>query len=304
MAAIPVIVSLMVFGVIVYGGWWLMNRREQAAKNRSLAMVQGYASNNIHEALEAARRQESVLRTAVLSLGEALTTKRQRERIERNALYAGKNDPALVEELIIRKVIFMLAGLVFGLLLAMLLSGGIWWIFVPVMTVAGLFLPDLLIYNEGLKRDEEMQRRLPDALDMLNLCVESGLSFQAAMSQVADNQSGPVAEEFGVALKEMQLGRTRSEALTALAGRTRTEDVQRFVSAMLQVDKIGVPVAAVLREQAREMRAKRYARARELAQKVPVKILIPLMLCLLPALFIIILGPAAYSIYKVFAETL
>ncbi len=149
-----------------------------------------------------------------------------------------------------------------------------------------------------------MERKLPDALDMLNLCVESGLSFQAAMSQVADNQTGPVAEEFGVALKEMQLGRSRAEALSALGGRTRAEDVRRFVSAMLQVDKIGVPVATVLREQAKEMRAKRYARARELAQKLPVKILMPLMLCLLPALFIIILGPAAYSIYQVFTETL
>ena len=101
----------------------------------------------------------------------------------------------------------------------------------------------------------------------------------------------------------MQLGRSRGEALSAMAGRTRQVDVQRFVSAMLQVDKIGVPVATVLREQAKEMRAKRYARAREQAQKVPVKILMPLMLCFLPALFVIILGPAVYSIVQVFSST-
>jgi tight adherence protein C len=149
-----------------------------------------------------------------------------------------------------------------------------------------------------------MTKRLPDALDLLNLCVESGLSFSAAVTQVANNQAGPVAEEFAVVLKEMQLGRSRSQALEAMAGRTRQQDVQRFVWAMLQVDKLGVPVAAVLREQAKEMRAKRYARAREQAQKVPLKILMPLMLCFLPALFVIILAPAVYSLYKVFSETI
>ena len=124
------------------------------------------------------------------------------------------------------------------------------------------------------------------------------------MTQVANNQTGPVAEEFSVALQEMQLGRSRSQALEAMAGRTRQADVQRFVWAMMQVDKLGVPVAAVLREQAKEMRAKRYARAREQAQKVPLKILMPLMLCFLPALFVIILGPAVYSLYKVFSEVI
>ena len=147
-----------------------------------------------------------------------------------------------------------------------------------------------------------MAKRLPDALDMLNLCVESGLSFAAAVGQVAANQKGPVADEFKIALQEMQYGRSRAEALTAMAGRTKQDDIERFVSAMLQVDKLGVPVATVLREQAKEMRAKRYSRAREQAQKVPVKILMPLMLCFLPALFIIILGPAAFSIAEVFSN--
>ena len=105
-----------------------------------------------------------------------------------------------------------------------------------------------------------------------------------------------------VPLQVVMDGRSRAEALTAMAGRTKQEDVERFVSAMLQVDKLGVPVATVLREQAKEMRAKRYSRAREQAQKVPVKILMPLMLCFLPALFIIILGPAAFSIAEVFSN--
>ena len=135
-----------------------------------------------------------------------------------------------------------------------------------------------------------MGAELPDALDMLNLCVECGLSFQAALAQVADEPEG--CGRSGVpGLQEMQLGVPRARR-RGDGGRTQQEDLQRFVSAILQVDKLGIPVAAVLREQAREMRAKRFSRAREQAQKVPVKILMPLMLCFLPGLFIIILGPA------------
>jgi tight adherence protein C len=197
---------------------------------------------------------------------------------------------------------FLIVGLALGWLQAVAL-GGLWWLAPLVLGIFGYFVPDILLYNQGIKRDEEMGKGLPDALDMLNLCVESGLSFQAALSQVAINQDGPVADEFALTLQEMQYGRSRGQALEALAVRARQPDIQRFVSAMLQVDKLGVPVATVLREQAKEMRAKRYARAREMAQKVPVKILMPLMLCFLPALFVIILGPAVYGIVQVFSNT-
>lgn len=297
---VPLLASLVVFILVVYVGVLVVQRRDAAAKRRSLAMVQGYASNNVHEAIVAAERQDSAIRTTLLGLGNRLTSRKARERIARHALFAGRNDPAAAEDVIVRKVIYLLLGVALGWLVGYSL-GGWWWLALPAMGLGAFYVPDLLIYNQGLKRDEEIAKRLPDALDMLNLCVESGLSFQAAMSQVAANQKGPVAEEFAVALQEMQYGRSRAQALTAMAGRTRQDDVQRFVNAMLQVDKIGVPVATVLREQAREMRAKRYARAREQAQKVPVKILMPLMLCFLPALFVIILGPAVYAIVQVFS---
>jgi tight adherence protein C len=298
---VPLIVSLLVFGLIVYAGYAVVQSRESAAKRRSLALVSGYATNNVSQALADAQAEDSLIRTTLLSIGMKLTTKGAYERLSKQALYAGKNDPRSADDLVVRKVVFAVLGLLLGLLIGYGL-GGLWWLAFPVMTIFLFFVPDILVYNEGLKRQEEIARRLPDALDMLNLCVESGLSFQAAMAQVASNQSGPVADEFGIALQEMQFGRSRGEALAAMSGRTRQQDVQRFVSAMLQVDKIGVPVAVVLREQANEMRAKRYARAREQAQKVPVKILMPLMLCFLPALFVIILGPAAYSIVQIFKD--
>lgn len=300
---IPGLAAAVVFVAIVYAGVLTVRVREGRIKRRSLALVAGYASEDPHSALVRAEQQDSLIRGTVIWLGGRLVTPGARRRIERQSLYAGRNDPAAVEDIVIRKVIYLIGGAVLGLLIGVSL-GGLWWLTVPALGAFAFVVPDILIYNAGLKRELEMAKKLPDALDLLNLCVESGLSFQAAVTQVANNQDGPVAEEFSVALQEMQLGRSRSQALEAMAGRTRQEDVQRFVWAMMQVDKLGVPVASVLREQAREMRAKRYARAREQAQKVPLKILMPLMLCFLPALFVIILGPAVYSIYLVFSGTI
>ena len=124
--------------------------------------------------------------------------------------------------------------------------------------------------------------------------------MQAALARVAEHQSGPVVAEFDRVLQEMQLGLSRADAFEALARRTKQEDMHRFVAAILQVDKLGIPVAAVLNEQAVEMRKKRQSRAREQAQKVPVKLLGPLLLCFLPGLFIIILGPAIVTVADVF----
>lgn len=162
--------------------------------------------------------------------------------------------------------------------------------------VAGFFMPDLLLYNTGIKRQQKIQRDLPDAMDMLTICVESGLGFDAAMARVARNSKGPVAAEFSRALQEIQIGKSRSQALRSLAGRTTVAELRAFTSALIQAGELGIPVADVLREQAGEMRLRRRQRAEEKAQQVPVKILFPLIGCLFPALFIIVIGPGALSI--------
>jgi tight adherence protein C len=132
--------------------------------------------------------------------------------------------------------------------------------------------------------------------------VEAGLGFQAALGQVATLQDGPVAEEFSRVLREMQLGQSRQDALTALADRTRDEDLLRFIAAMAQVDRLGIPIAAVLREQARDMRARRRDRARERAQKVPVKIMLPVVFCFFPMLIGIVIAPAGMQIARMFSS--
>ena len=165
---------------------------------------------------------------------------------------------------------------------------------------AGFFLPDLLLHNVGLKRQERIQKDLADTVDLLVISIQAGLGFDAALSQVARNTTGPLAGEFQRVLQEMQIGKTRREAFQALADRVSAQDVQHFVAAIVQADALGVPISGVLAEQAGEMRTRRRQRAEEQAQKVPVKILFPLMTLVLPALFIVILGPAVLQILEAF----
>ncbi len=161
---------------------------------------------------------------------------------------------------------------------------------------AGFYLPDLLLYNTAIKRQALIQAALPDAMDMLTVCVEAGLGFDAAMARVARNAEGPVAAEFSRVLQEIQIGKSRTQALRAMANRTTVAELRAFVSAMVQAGELGIPVADVMRVQSKEMRLRRRQRAEEKAQQVPVKILFPLILCLFPALFVIVIGPGAISI--------
>jgi tight adherence protein C len=162
--------------------------------------------------------------------------------------------------------------------------------------VAGLYLPDLLVYNSGVKRQAKIRNTAPDTLDMLTVCVEAGLGFDAALAQVARNTQGPLAGECARVLQEMQFGNSRVQALRALSDRTTVNELRVFVSALIQASELGVPVARVLREQSSEMRIRRRQRAEEQAQKVPVKILFPLIFTLFPALFVVVIGPGAISI--------
>ena len=173
--------------------------------------------------------------------------------------------------------------------------------FAVIAALVGYMAPNMYLYQKAYDRTKAIQKALPDALDLLTISVESGLGFDAALSQVARNTDGPLAEEFARVLQEMQIGLGRGDALRALGDRTHVPELKGFVSAMVQADAFGIPIAQVLRVQAREIRIKRRQRAEEKAQKVPVKILFPLIFCILPCLFIAVLGPAAIGIMEAFS---
>ena len=237
------------------------------------------------------------------SLGRRMTPEDASERIREKLEKAGNPFGWTVERVMAGKVVGFAFALVLSVILSLLmgLSFLVMLLFVVGASLAGYMAPNFFLYQQAYNRAESLARALPDAIDLLTISVESGLGFDAACAQVARNTDGPLADEFARMLQEMQIGRGRSEALRSLADRTDTPDVRSFVSAMVQADAFGIPVGQVLRVQASEIRVKRRQWAEEMAQKVPVKILVPLIFCILPCLFIAVLAPAGITIMNSFS---
>jgi len=237
------------------------------------------------------------------ALGRRFTPQDQSARLRRRLDLAGNPTGWDTDRILAFKMLGFIVGGFLGVVLALLLGNPLLAIVFGIGgALGGLFAPNLILYQIAYNRSEQITRELPDTLDLLVISVEAGLGFDAALAQVARNTKGPLAEEFFRVLQEMQLGTGRSDAMRALADRTDVTDLRGFITAMVQADAFGVPIANVLRIQSREMRIRRTQRAEESAQKVPVKILFPLIFCILPALFIVILGPAVIQIVNSFSN--
>jgi tight adherence protein C len=225
------------------------------------------------------------------------------ERIRKRLDVAGNPDGWTVERVQAGKVVGAIVMFFVSVALTALVGPSLTvrLVLVTAATLVGWFGPNLYLYQKVYDRSKRMQRDLPDAIDLMTISVESGLAFDAAVQQVARNTQGPLADEFSRVLREMQIGQGRAQALRGLADRTEVDDVKSFVTAMVQADSFGIPIANVLRIQSSEMRTKRRQRAEEQAQKVPVKITIPLIFCILPCLFIAVMGPAVIHIMDSFS---
>ncbi len=163
---------------------------------------------------------------------------------------------------------------------------------VIVGTALGYMLPVLWLGSKIRNRKHVVQRALPDALDLLTICVEAGLGFDAAMAKVVEKWDNELSNAFAKVLQEIQLGKVRREALRSMAENLDVPDVSTFVAAVIQADQLGVSIAKVLRIQSNEMRVRRRLRAEELARQAPIKIMIPIAFLIFPALFIVLLGPS------------
>ena len=293
------ILALTVIGVIT---------TERRGVARSVAAVQ--ALDSAPAVLKAeierpfAERVIAPLGGRMVGLGRRLARADTARKIQYRLDIAG-NPPAWdVNRILGLKVLGLaiLGGLGFLYLL------GLNWPFYRVVLATGLLaafgyvLPNVLLSNAGQKRSTLMRNALPDAMDLLTISVEAGLGFDAAVSRVAKNGEGPLNQEFARLLQEMQIGMGRVDAMRAMAERTSLPDLKSFCLAMVQADNLGIPIARVLRIQSQEMRVKRRQRAEEKAQQVPVRIMIPLVLFILPCLFIVILGPAGIQIANTFAN--
>jgi tight adherence protein C len=272
--------------------------------SRSLAAI-----GSIHPARERIRREidrpfnERVLAPFVgrlSKLGRAFSPRDETARLRHKLEMAGNPPRWDVERVLAFKMLGLTSGFVIGVLFPLLFGASLPVLLgiTALLTPFGFFVPDLTLYQLAYNRNERVRRDLPDTMDLLTISVEAGLPFDSALSQVARNTDGPLADELFRVLQEMQIGLGRTDALHALGERTNVAELRGFVTAMVQADSFGIPIANVLRVQAREMRVKRSQRAEATAQKVPVKILFPLVFCILPALFIVVMGPAAISIYR------
>lgn len=197
------------------------------------------------------------------------------------------------EGLVVLKYAFMCALALAGLFLANVTAAA-------ALGIVGYLVPDIMLNAWKNERQNKILKDLPDILDMLSVSVEAGLGFDAALQRVVEKIKGPLSEEFRQALNEIKLGKPRREALKDLAVRVEVDDVSTFISSLIQADQLGVSIANVLRVQADQVREKRRQRAEEKAQKAPIKILIPLVFFIFPAIFVILLGPALIQFVDAF----
>ncbi|HSV37541.1 MAG TPA: type II secretion system F family protein [Nocardioidaceae bacterium] len=279
---------------------------EARGVSKSLAVIEAFsaAPAELRKELEPTfneRVLEPVL-DRFLTIGKRMTPADHNVRIRHRLEVAGNPPGWTVDRVTSLKFVGFAGGLLLSLLIAVLFGFGfagmlMWCVGAALL---GYLAPNLYLYQLGYDRTDKIRRAMPDALDLLTISVESGLGFDAALAQVARNTDGPLAEEFARVLQEMQIGLGRGAAMRALGERTHVPELKGFVSSMVQADALGIPIAQVLRVQSREIRTKRRQRAEEQAQKVAIKILIPLIFCILPCLFIAVLGPAGIGIMEAF----
>jgi tight adherence protein C len=166
----------------------------------------------------------------------------------------------------------------------------------------GFMMPAMWLTSKIQRRQNEILKALPDALDLMSICVEAGLGFDQAMAKVYEKWQNELAIAFGRVIREIQVGKTRRDALRGMAENMDVPDVTSFVAAIIQADQLGVSISRVLKIQAEQMRIKRRQRAQEKAQQAPIKMMIPMALLIFPTIYLVILGPAAIQLYKAFWE--
>ena len=286
-----VVVGAAAIGTAAVGMWWSVGG-DRRAHSRAVANLR--SGLDVAAVRLAAPASERVAAPALERLAERarrVTPAAAVVSLNRKIAMAGMSSQWTVERTLAWKALLGGIGLALGLVL--LASGSTFGVVYGLMVPLTLFLlPDVVLRARGRDRQHQLRIALPDTLDQITVCVEAGLGFEAAMARSARTGSGPLAEELVRTLQDVQLGVARKEALRALGDRNDVDELRQFTQAIIQAEGYGVPIGRVLRIQASELRDKRRKTAEEKAMKVSVKMLFPLILCILPCVFIVMLGPS------------
>lgn len=201
-----------------------------------------------------------------------------------------------------RKTVFMIVAITACLVLVLVLKLEAILALLVILVVAVVAIVGPSFFLKQLAKNHQLgiKRQLPDAMDLLSVCIEAGLSFDAALMKVAEKMSGPFIDELLIVYREIQMGRTRRDALQALSDATTVDELKTFVSALIQAEQLGIPINNIMQTQAEQLRETRKLEAKEKGMKSSIKMLIPMLIFIFPVVFIIILGPTVMNIINGF----
>jgi tight adherence protein C len=275
---------------------------EKADVRESLRRLEGYQIQDVRDQEMLAPMSERVvapLLEGLTGIATRFTPKGYGEKVAQKLVHAGNPPNLNVDKILVLKLVG-LVSVIFWLPVSIMIGfqGMILFVAIGVLWGVSFMYPDVLLNRKIEDRQKEISRKLPDILDLLFISVEAGLGFEQALDRTCTAVPGALSDEFRRMLHEIRIGSTRADALRAMADRSDVPELRGFILAMLQADTFGVSISRLLRSQADEMRIKRRLMAQEKAQKAPVKMLFPLVFCIFPSIFVVILGPAMINISK------
>jgi tight adherence protein C len=275
---------------------------ERADVRESLRRLEGYQIQDVRDQEMLAPIGERVfapLLETLTGIARRFTPAGFGEGIANKLVLAGSPANLNVDKILVMKLLGIVSVLLWGPLVFALKFQGIMALVAIVLLWAAAFLyPDVVLNRKIADRQKEISRKLPDVLDLLVISVEAGLGFEQALDRTCTAVPGALSDEFRRMLHEIRIGSSRADALRAMAERTSVPELRAFILAMLQADTFGVSISRLLRAQADEMRIRRRLKAQEVAQKAPVKMLFPLVFCIFPSIFVVIIGPAFIQISR------
>ena len=297
-AGIIVLILGAAIGVAVWAA--LTQAFERAEVRNAIARIGTEDVADERATILATSRRERLLLPFLAALsdgGRRLTPAGYRDKVARRLRVAGKSTEEDLDRFLAMRVLTLaIAPAAAFLALAVFGRNRMGFVAALVLGACFVLLPGSKITRESEARQKQAARQLPDVLDLLVISIEAGLGFEQALDRTITAVPGALSDEFSRLLGEVRAGASRAAALRDLADRLDVDDVRRFVLAVLQADKFGVSIGRMLRNQADEVRVLRRQKAQERAQKAPVKMLVPMVFCIFPSIFVVILGPAALNI--------